>query len=194
MKNFLKILLSVALVIFATNAYCQEEEKTKCPYAIEFLTGFGVAKLHAQEAYHTIPLFVDLDFDLNSLVQKTGFHYPGLLQFVLEPFASYVAEPRNNAEIGNNFLIKIGFLPESAKLQPYFKGGLGLIYMTQHTREQGTQFNFNEYGGIGAHYFFKKNIAFTVEYRFRHISNAGRKYPNHGINTNFGVCGISYLF
>jgi lipid A 3-O-deacylase len=68
------------------------------------------------------------------------------------------------------------------------------MFTSLHTREQGTQFNFNEVAGVGMHYFFQKNIALTVEYRFRHISNCGIDSPNHGINQHFGVCGLSYLF
>lgn len=171
-----------------------KEEKPKCLQGIEFLTGFGVAKIHAQDAYHVTPFMVDFDYDLRPIVKKIGVKYPGLLQGIIEPFVSYVSSPYSNAEIGNNFLLKIGFVPDTWKLQPYFKGGVGLIYITQHTREQGTQFNFNEYAGLGAHYFFKKNLALTVEYRYRHISNAGIDDPNHGINTNFGICGVSYLY
>lgn len=185
----------VILISFSLLGTCwAQQDKPKMLKGIEFLTGFGVAKLRQQSTYHVTPFFVDFDFDLKPLTKKISFNPPSLLQFVLEPFVSYVSSPDNNAEIGNNFLIKIGFLPETSKFQPYFKGGVGLIYMTQHTREQSTQFNFNEYAGVGAHYFFRKNIALTLEYRFRHISNAGISRPNTGINTHLGDCGISYLF
>lgn len=194
MKNFLKVTFILIIgFIFVSYAFCKEE-KPKYIQGIELLTGFGTGKLHAQDSYRLMPIFIDLNFDLRPLTEKIGFSPPGLLQFVEEPFISAVFTPYSNVEVGNNFLLKIGFLPLTSKLQPYFKGGLGFLYMSQHTREQATQFNFNEYGGIGTHYFFKKNVAFTVEYRFRHISNAGRKHPNHGVNTHFGLCGISYLF
>lgn len=199
MKLFRKFFIFILLFfIFSIFNVCwsakTEEKKLKSLQAIEFLTGFGNGDIKEQDDYNLIPLFIDIDFNLKPFTKKIGLTSPGILQFVFEPFISYVSSPNDNVEVGNNFLIKIGFVPESAKFQPYFKGGLGLIYMSQHTREQSTQFNFNEYAGIGTHYFFKKNIAFTVEYRFRHISNAGRKHPNSGINTYFGICGISYLF
>ena len=170
------------------------QEKPRCLKGIEFLTGFGVARIREKGSYHVTPFLIDLDFDLKPLTKKIGINPSIMIQGVVEPFASYVSEPDNNAEIGNNFLIKIGFLPEGSKIQPYFKGGVGVVYITQHTREQGTQFNFNEYAGIGMHYFFKKNLALTAEFRWRHLSNAGIDSPNSGINTNYGICGISYLF
>jgi len=162
---------------------------------LEVLTGYGLAKLKSQQGnYQVIPLFIGFDYDLKPLVNKKYLTLPGLFQFVLEPFVSYVSSPNNNMEMGSNFLLKVGFLPETYRFQPYFKGGLGFLYMSQHTREQGSQFNFNEYAGLGAHFFLTKDLAFTFEYRFRHISNADIDKPNKGINTNFCIFGINKRF
>jgi hypothetical protein len=96
--------------------------------------------------------------------------------------------------VGNAFAFKIGLVPETWKVQPYIKLAAGMLYMSQHTYEQGTQFNFIEYGGAGMHWFFKENIALTAEYRFRHLSNCDIDEPNGGINTSFGLVGIYYKF
>lgn len=198
MNNFKRVSYLIAFLIFIPSFLFAEETaeqaKEKCLQGIEILSGFGVAKLREKGSYHVSPLLVDFDFDAKPLFKKIGINDPALLQFVLEPFVSYVSSPNGNAEIGNNFLIKVGFVPDTWKIQPYFKGGVGFVYITQHTREQGSQFNFNEYTGLGAHYFFKKNLALTVEYRYRHLSNAGMRSPNSGINTNYGICGLSYQF
>jgi hypothetical protein len=197
MKRRLKILLFVSvgfLFLLNTPIYADEGKKSALK-GIEVLTGFGKANLQDKEHHYQVyPLFVGFNFNLKPLVKKTGVNYPGLMEFILEPFVSYVAEPNSNAELGTNLLFKIGILPETSKFQPYLKGGIGVVYMTQHTREQGTQFNFNEYAGAGAHYFFKKNIALTAEYRYRHISNADIDKPNSGIDTHMGLIGLSYLF
>lgn len=198
--NFLIAGLFLLTCVFLQNNLFAEEDKkeetTQKTYCgVEFLTGAGTASLRHKGVYRIIPVFVDFDFNLKPHLKKIKLDkYPGLIQFVLEPFVSYAFSPRDNAEIGNNFLIKIGFLPDNWKFQIYFKGGVGMLYMTQHTLEQSTQFNFNEYGGVGMHYFFMEHIAFTVEYRFRHISNAGIDHPNTGINTHIGLCGVSYRF
>lgn len=189
-----KLIALLLIFIIAANTSWAAVEKPKCLKGIELLTGIGSGKLREQGSYHPIPFFLGFDFDLKPLIKKFHIDFTALCEFVLEPFLSYSYAPYGNMEFGNNFLIKIGFLPETSKFQPYFKGGAGLIYLTQHTREQGTQFNFNEIVGLGMHYFFKKNIALTIEYRYRHISNAGIDKPNKGINTSFGICGISYRF
>ncbi len=189
---FFVVLLTASLII--SDMGLAQEEKQKFLEGIEFFTGFGWGKLRRKKDYHITPFMVDLDFNLKSLTQKLNFNPSQLLQFQLEPFISFVSQPHANVEIGTSFLLKIGLLPQTSKFQPFILAGPGIVYITQHTREQSTQFNFTEQVGIGMHYFFRKNIAFTLEGRYRHLSNSGIKYPNTGINTQFVIAGISYQF
>ncbi|MFH0790165.1 MAG: acyloxyacyl hydrolase [Candidatus Omnitrophota bacterium] len=161
---------------------------------IEFFTGFARTNLHFKADYCFVPLIVDFDFGLKDLADKIGFNPPGLLQFQLEPYLGLVSQPDTNVELGNSFFLKMGILPETFKLQPYIKFGPGLAYMTQHIREQSTQFNFTETGVVGMQYLFTKNNSFAVEFRYRHLSNAGMDRPNHGINTYLIAAGISRQF
>jgi len=190
--------LSMALVLsllFAGTALADEAESSSGTLeAIEILTGFSGAKIKEKGDLHVYPDMVAFDLNLKGLTQKFNFNPRSLLQFQIEPYLGYVAEPDSNAEIGTNFFLKAGILPQTSKFQPYIKAGIGMAYMTLHTREQGTQFNFTETGGIGFHYFLWKNTAITVEGRFRHLSNAGIDDPNSGINSYFGLGGITYQF
>lgn len=190
-----KVFLVLFMGILFIFGYCRaDEKKDSCFSGIEFLGGYGNANLHEKERYQLIPVFVDFDFDLKPLFANTKFIYPGMLQFIEEPFLAYVFDPGQNMEVGNNFLLKIGLVPDTWKLQPYIKAGIGIVYMTQHTRQQGTQFNFNEYVGLGAHCFIRDNIGLTLECRYRHLSNADIKKPNRGIDTYYGLVGIAYRF
>jgi len=193
-----KATLLLMIVFFASlslsNLRSEEVTKPKVLEGIEFLTGFSWGKLHAQKAYQLTPFIVDFDFNLKPLIQKINLRPPQLIQFQIEPFISFVSSPRSNLETGTSFLLKLGILPQTSKFQPYIKAGPGFVYMTQHTREQATQFNFIEQGGIGMHYFFNKHTAFTLEGRFRHLSNAGIDHPNHGINNYIAIAGITYQF
>ncbi len=190
--GFFVILLTASLIL--SDMGLAQEKKQKCLEGIEFFTGFGWGKLRGKKDYHLTPFMVDFDFNLKPLTQKLNFNPRQLLQFQIEPFISFVSQPDNNVETGTSFLLKMGILPQTSKLQPFILAGLGMVYMTQHAREQSTQFNFTEQAGIGVHYFFRKNIAFTLEGRFRHLSNSGMKHPNTGINTQFVIAGISYQF
>lgn len=194
MKKITFFLALLGLVFLTANLSLAEEAKPKYFAGVEYLSGFGWGKLHAQKSYHLTPFLVDFDFNLKPLTKRLNFNPSQLLQFQIEPFISFVSSPDTNVETGTSFLLKAGILPQTWKFQPYIKAGVGMVYMTQHTREQSTQFNFIEQGGMGMHYFFQKNTAVTLEGRFRHLSNAGIKHPNHGINTYFAVAGISYRF
>jgi len=177
-----------------------EEEKQRLIQGYELLTGYGWSRINAKNDfelkrnYNLFPIILDLSFNLKDLTKRIGINPPMVLEFLLEPYVAYVSSPNDNVEIGNSFLLKLGLVPETWKFQLYAKAGVGMVYMTQHTREQGTQFNFIENGALGAHYFFTKNTALTVEGRMRHLSNAGIKQPNHGINSYFVLAGIAYKY
>jgi hypothetical protein len=198
MNKFMRkgLFITMLLAVLTAAAVCQaEEEQKKFLVGVEFFTGFGQSKLHAQGDYYLAPFICALDFDLKPKIEKLGVKFlPGLVQFQLEPFISAVYSPRANVEIGNTFLLKLGILPETSKFQPYIKAGIGMLYMSQHTREQSTQFNFEEQGGVGAHYFIRKDLAINVDCRIRHASNAGIDQPNHGVNSMFYLLGVTYRF
>ncbi|MBI4706593.1 MAG: acyloxyacyl hydrolase [Candidatus Omnitrophica bacterium] len=196
MKKILIVLLS-AIISFSMlgSALADEAKKSKCLEAIEFLTGFiWGGKLQAQKNYRQVPFIAAFDFNLKPLTEKIKFNPRSLLQFQIEPSVSYITSPHSNVELGTMFFFKAGILPQTSKFQPYVKAGVGMLYMTLHTREQSTQFNFQEQGGVGFHYFFRKNLAFTLEGRFRHLSNAGIGSRNHGINTIHALAGLTYQF
>ncbi|MCU0651772.1 MAG: acyloxyacyl hydrolase [Candidatus Omnitrophica bacterium] len=178
----------------------KEEAKKSIFSSIDVLSGYAWSKLKAKSDmelkrdYDFYPVFVGLGFNLKNLTKRIGFNPPVTFEFQLEPYVAYVSSPDANVEFGNSFLLKLGLVPENWKLQLYAKAGVGVSYMTNHTWEQSTQFNFIESGGLGAKYFLTKNFALIAEGRMRHLSNAGVKQPNHGINTYFALAGVSYKY
>jgi len=195
MKKSLPVITALILFILAPGV-CRAGQDNPLPFTgVEYLTGFGYNNLRqTQGIYNVVPFFMDFDFDLKPLAGKFNIHTPGLLQFVEEPFLNYASRPNNNIEAGNNIAVKFGFLPETSKFQPYVKAGGGVIYITQHVLGQSTQLNFNEYAGLGFHCFVSENTALTMEYRFRHLSNANIDIPNSGMDTHFALFGVSYRF
>ena len=137
---------------------------------------------------------MDFDFDIKPLMRKLNFDLPVLMQFQIEPYISPIISPESNVELGTAFFLKFGLLPSNFRIQPYFKFGTGFSYMSLHTREQSTQFNFIDPVGLGTHYFLNKNTALTLEGRLRHLSNAAIKKPNKGINTYFILLGYVHRF
>ena len=197
MKRFMALLILLGVLFLFTGVSFAEEgkEKQKTLESVEFLVGFSSGELtQGQRSYMMAPISVAFDFNLKNLTKKIGFNPKQLLQFQIEPFLGFISSPKNNLEAGTIFWLKMGFVPDTWKFQPYGKLGAGLDYMTLHTNEQSTQFNFIELGALGIHYYFTENAAFTLEGRIRHLSNCGIDQPNHGINSYSLITGIAYKF
>lgn len=177
-----------------------EEAGPKLIEAVEVLSGYGWSRINAKNDhelkrdYDLYPIYIDFDFNFKNIIKKIGLNPPVAVLFQLEPYIAAVSSPNSNVEIGNSFMFKVGLVPEAWKFQPYVKAGAGMVWMSQHTREQSTQFNFIETGVVGAQYSLKNNISLLLEARMRHLSNAGIKQPNHGINSYFAVAGLSYKY
>jgi hypothetical protein len=94
------------------------------------------------------------------VVQKTGTAYG----FGLNPFA-----------------LKWNFV-EHHNVAPYIDIGGGTLFTNDQVPPGTSRVNFTTSGAIGAH-FLKSKYNWSAELRFMHISNAGLKEPNSGINT-----------
>ncbi|MBU0548946.1 MAG: acyloxyacyl hydrolase [Candidatus Omnitrophica bacterium] len=193
-KPLLIAVVIISLLSLAIPGRAWAGRETVSLAGIEFLFGYGQGDLDYGEDYKIIPLLVAFDFDIKALTKKIGFNPASMVQFQIEPFLGLITQPKTNLEIGNSFLFKLGLVPDDWKLQPYLKGGAGMIYMTQHTIEQSTQFNFIPQAGAGLHYFINSDTALTAEYRFRHLSNASIKHPNSGIDADIYLFGIARRF
>ena len=73
---------------------------------------------------------------------------------------------------------------------PYGIGGLGAMYTGLQGQQLGGPFEFASFIGVGLHTFLTDTLALTLSWRIRHISNAGIKQPNRGLNTNFFMVGL----
>jgi len=85
----------------------------------------------------------------------------------------------------------VGFTPvfrlqqtNPSTLSPYLEAGIGVHFLS-HTsvstqRQFGSSFQFGDHIGVG--FRFGPRAAFDLGYRFQHLSNAGIKQPNNGIN------------
>ncbi len=161
--------------------------------SVDVQTGFFTGSLSRQGTYKAVPLLVASNLDARPLFEKIGIKSKGKINFVVEPFLNTVIRPAANIEAGTNFLFRYVF-PLSKKVQPFIKGGVGVGYMSQHLEKQSTQYNFLPQAGMGCLFFLKERLALSIEYRFRHLSNAGLKQPNGGVNVGMGLVGISWFF
>jgi len=104
-----------------------------------------------------------------------------------------------SAEKTNSGILDIGLTPtfrleqnDPSAVSPYLEAAVGVHFLSHSSvsahREFGSSFQFGDHVGAGIR--FGRNHAYDLSYRFQHLSNAGIKAPNQGINYNqvrFGV-------
>jgi len=196
-KTLLTLTSICLLLVFIVSPVWSESDATsstekphKWLKEIGFLTGYGTASLEKKSAdYDVIPILPRFGFDINPIKGNIG----GDLELIAEPIMNIVISPDANVEFGASFLLKYsGHI--TSRIAPYIEGGIGMVNTTQHTHEQGTQFNFLPQVGAGLQFFLNNNLALTGGYRYRHMSNAGLSDDNSGINHHFILVGVSYFF
>ncbi len=86
------------------------------------------------------------------------------------------------------------FLSPERNWAPNFLIGAGFSLTDRKDvaeRELGTEFQFLLHGGAGLE-FFKEEGAYSINYRFFHVSNAGIKFPNIGLNAHLFTMGMRF--
>ena len=73
--------------------------------------------------------------------------------------------------------------------RPYLEGGIGGIYTEWKVEGQGSHLNFNPQMGIGTEFFVGSGPPFYTAIRLHHISNAGLRDDNRGVNSIVLVLG-----
>jgi lipid A 3-O-deacylase len=86
------------------------------------------------------------------------------------------------------------FIKDSGSIRPYIEAGAGVRVLSHPTVTDGytlsSAFQFTEVAGVGAA--FGSHQQYQAGFRFQHISNAGIKEPNPGIN--FSQLYLQYNF
>lgn len=104
---------------------------------------------------------------------------------------------------GNSDLFEVGVVPVfrlqrhqplASGMRPYVEFAVGAHLLSEtkiEDRELGSAFQFGDHIGVGA--LFGKGEQFDLGFRLQHISNAGLKEPNDGINVIF-LAHLGYRF
>ena len=90
-------------------------------------------------------------------------------------------------------IVELGFTPvfriqqtKRSALAPYVEAGVGVHLLSATSlspqRQFGSSFQFGDHVGLGVR--FGDKGQYDVGYRYQHLSNAGIKGPNQGINFN----------
>jgi len=118
----------------------------------------------------------------------------GTRQLAIEPFANTVTSPDKGIELGLDVFVRY-LHPIMPSVKLVSEIGSGPMYLCIDTREQGKAgFNFLNQFGLGTQVALSEKCAVTFGYRFLHLSNAGIRQPNGGINSNMLSVSVSALY
>jgi hypothetical protein len=148
--------------------------------------GYGVAALNPDLHWGRIEGGRDYDFlQFTYLLERTLRGCLPLAVFI-EPFASYVSRPGQGADVG--FYTGFRYRPYGTEKKGFFfTAGTGMVYTTEHFKEQGTHLDFTLEAGVGYRYGL-----FFIEDRLRHYSNGGTASPNISVDAN--VLSVGFYF
>lgn len=121
--------------------------------------------------------------------------YRGQISLGSEVVYIQFREPFLTHGIGFTPKIKYTFVAHD-RIRPYaeFAGGPFWTDLAGKIPEESARFNFILTAGFGCSFFITPQTSFNLGYRFHHISNAGTRYPNLGLNSSMPFGGFSFYF
>lgn len=154
--------------------------------------GFGVAAFGSSLAHDLVLGSINVGRMLSGVVAPDS-RFAGNWELSGEVFGGSQMRPEYSYVVGGTGLIRYNFVTGS-RWVPYLNAGVGMVATDIGRPDLGSVFNFDPQAGIGTHFFFKENVAVTVDLRWLHMSNAGIKQPNHGVNTTMFSLGLNWFF
>ncbi len=210
------LVLGLCVLLGASNAWAEEKESSKIEKKLQlnkknhfkrFQKGYKDFGIQAGwGASVNIPPNVDrtdweyfylapnLKWNLTGPIGKS--FYRGSLYWYQELAGWAAYNPEDAFLISYSpVMAEYKFLWPKADWAPYIFGGGGFAGTNineKKQREIATNFEFLLHAGVGVEFYKTEKGAFSVNYRFFHISNAGFESPNIGVNSNLFTLGYSF--
>ncbi len=122
----------------------------------------------------------------------------GNFEFLGDVFGGPIVQGPGTAVAGATLVFRYNFIQPGARLVPYFQAGAGGVYSDVTAKESGgfisLPVEFNLQGFVGLRYFLNDRWSLVAESGYRHISNAGIKLPNVGLDSIGGNVGFGFSF
>jgi lipid A 3-O-deacylase len=129
------------------------------------------------------------------VTETTAEHqwYRGNWEFLAELFGGPQFHPNLAYVVGVTPFARYNFATGTRWI-PFFDAGAGLSATDIGLPDLSTTFEFNVQLGAGTHWFFQRNAAATVQYRWLHLSNASIQKPNPSVNSSIFLAGVTWFF
>ena len=110
-----------------------------------------------------------------------GSVYEGNLEFDVQPFVLLNFDPRSGWAAGGSVLLHYNFL-HGGTIVPFIEGGGGASDLQFDLHDEADGFTFPLEASLGVHFLSFERGAVTASLGYFHLSNAGREFPNFGVN------------
>ena len=119
--------------------------------------------------------------------------YRGEFGFFQEVMAGGQVDPEAAYLVGLSPILKYRFRYWDC-FRPFLEGGAGMMVTDIGLPSLGSKFEFYEQFGMGFDWKRSEKMTLTAQARFAHISNAGLKDPNRGLNSTLIFVGANWQF
>ena len=137
--------------------------------------------------------FPNWQYNLTGVVGKSSW-YQGALFYHMEAGLAF-ADRDDKFLLGwSPVMVQYKFLSPKRRWAPNILLGAGFSmtnWKDVAKRELGSEFQFLLHAGAGLEY-FKKDGAYSINYRLFHVSNAGIQFPNIGLNAHVFSLGMRF--
>jgi hypothetical protein len=126
-------------------------------------------------------------------VYGDGHWYKGNGELRGELFGGMEFSPETEWLIGLTPHLRYNFAT-GTRWVPFADVGAGVTATSIGPPDLSDYFEFNLKGGVGVQWFFKENVALSLEAYYLHLSCAGMSDPNQGLNGVTGMVGLTIFF
>lgn len=179
------VVLVSGIIAFAASPSAAEDRDGLQELSVN--TGYGWSQ---RDNIQVVPLYLRFGWNFPDLIDEPLHDHNINFEWYLEPWISGVKNHQNAVEFGLTMLgLKLEY-DQGQQVVPFGIAGTGPMYTGLQGANLSGPFEFASFGGGGIKLFLTQQLALSFQYRFRHISNAGIKEPNPGLNTQFVLIGL----
>lgn len=122
----------------------------------------------------------------------------GNFEFLGELFGGGIVQGPGDVLTGATLVFRYNFIQPNSRIVPYFQIGAGGVYTNITEKDSlgliSLPVEFNLQSLVGVRYLLNDRWSLVVEGGYRHISNAGIRLPNIGIDSIGGNVGFGFSF
>ena len=133
------------------------------------------------------------EVDMIQALPRWGRFRNATQEFLWEVPLTVFTKPGTSVAGGVNLMFRQHLL-SNRRFSPFVEIGPGLTLTSLKTRELGGAFQFSAQGGAGIRAALSERSDMVVGARWYHLSNAGLRSPNTGLNNYLITVGYSRLY